>query len=97
MNMSPTRMPQTQGMLGTHGGNMVAPTNQTQFMAQTQFPANAMNVNMGQPNTQPAVSQVSARTYRPSEMSLGMTTSPLNLFCSLLVCVWSPSPAAAER
>lgn len=57
MNMSPTRMPQTQGMLGTHGG--------TQFVAQTQFPTNtnAMNVNMGQPNTQQAVSQVTACTH----------------------------------
>uniref|UniRef100_A0A8C2I4F5 histone acetyltransferase n=1 Tax=Cyprinus carpio TaxID=7962 RepID=A0A8C2I4F5_CYPCA len=60
MNMSPTRMHPTQSMLGAHGGNMVAQTaNQTQFMAQPQFPANtnAMNVNMGQPNTQAAVSQ----------------------------------------
>uniref|UniRef100_A0A672TDE0 histone acetyltransferase n=1 Tax=Sinocyclocheilus grahami TaxID=75366 RepID=A0A672TDE0_SINGR len=61
MNMSPTRMPPTQSMLGAHGGKMVAQTaNQTQFMAQPQFPTNtnAMNVNMGQPNTQAAVSQV---------------------------------------
>ncbi|KAA0712353.1 CREB-binding protein [Triplophysa tibetana] len=59
MNMSPTRMPPTQGMLGPHGGNMVASTKQTQFVAQTQFPTNtnAMNANMGQPNTQQAVSQ----------------------------------------
>ncbi|XP_052395176.1 CREB-binding protein isoform X6 [Carassius gibelio] len=60
MNMSPTRMPPTQSMLGAHGGNTVAQTaNQTQFTAQPQFPANtnAMNVNMGQPNTQAAVSQ----------------------------------------
>lgn len=66
MNMSPTRMPPTQSMLGAHGGNMVAQTpNQTQFMAQPQFPANtnAMNVNMGQPNAQAAVSQVRACTY----------------------------------
>uniref|UniRef100_A0A8C1FGE8 histone acetyltransferase n=1 Tax=Cyprinus carpio carpio TaxID=630221 RepID=A0A8C1FGE8_CYPCA len=60
MNMSPTRMAPTQSLLGAHGGNMVAQTaNQTQFMAQPQFPANtnAINVNMGQPNTQAAVSQ----------------------------------------
>ncbi|XP_051550734.1 histone lysine acetyltransferase CREBBP-like isoform X3 [Myxocyprinus asiaticus] len=60
MNMSPTRMPQTQGMLGSHGGNMVAQTaNQTQFIPQAQFPTNtnAMNVSMGQPNSQAAVSQ----------------------------------------
>uniref|UniRef100_A0A672QN56 histone acetyltransferase n=1 Tax=Sinocyclocheilus grahami TaxID=75366 RepID=A0A672QN56_SINGR len=60
VNMSPTRMSPTQSMLGAHGGNMVAQTaNQTQFMAQPQFPANtnAMNVNMGQPNAQAGVSQ----------------------------------------
>uniref|UniRef100_A0A671QFD0 histone acetyltransferase n=1 Tax=Sinocyclocheilus anshuiensis TaxID=1608454 RepID=A0A671QFD0_9TELE len=66
MNMSPTRMSPTQSMLGAHGGNMVAQTaNQTQFMAQPQFPANtnAMNVNMGQPNAQAGVSQVRTCTH----------------------------------
>uniref|UniRef100_A0A673JEE7 histone acetyltransferase n=1 Tax=Sinocyclocheilus rhinocerous TaxID=307959 RepID=A0A673JEE7_9TELE len=65
MNMSPTRMSPTQSMLGAHGGNMVAQTaNQTQFMAQPQFPANtnAMNVNMGQPNAQAGVSQQQPNT-----------------------------------
>lgn len=60
--MSPTRM--AQGMMGAHGGNMVAQApNQSQFMQQ--FPANnnAMNVNMGQPNTQAAVTQVRQRKH----------------------------------
>nr|XP_021329191.1 CREB-binding protein isoform X4 [Danio rerio] len=60
MNMSPTRIAPTQGMLGAHGGNMVTQTpNQTQFMTQPPFPAttNTMNVNMGQPNSQTPVSQ----------------------------------------
>ncbi|XP_016303710.1 CREB-binding protein-like isoform X3 [Sinocyclocheilus anshuiensis] len=71
MNMSPTRMSPTQSMLGAHGGNMVAQTaNQTQFMAQPQFPANtnAMNVNMGQPNAQAGVSQ-SGETRVPTPAS----------------------------
>lgn len=64
MGMSPSRMPQTQGMMGSHANNMVPqPANQGQFMSQGQFTAavgGAMNVNvgLGQPKTQPAVSQV---------------------------------------
>ncbi|XP_049329239.1 CREB-binding protein isoform X2 [Astyanax mexicanus] len=56
MGMSPTRM--TQGMMATHGGNMVAQApNQTQFMQQFPTNTNNINVNMGQPNTQAAVTQ----------------------------------------
>lgn len=64
MGMSPSRMPQTQGMMGSHANNMVPqPANQGQFMSQSQFTAaasGAMNVNvgLGQPVTQPAGSQV---------------------------------------
>lgn len=64
MGMSPSRMPQTQGMMGNHANNMVSqPANQGQFMSQGQFPATAggamnVNVGLGQPITQPAVSQV---------------------------------------
>lgn len=64
MGMSPSRMPQTQGMMGSHANNMVPqPANQGQFMSQSQFTAaagGAMNVNvgLGQPITQPAVSKV---------------------------------------
>ncbi|TMS15573.1 CREB-binding protein [Larimichthys crocea] len=63
MGMSPSRMPQTQGMMGSHANNMVAqPTNQGQFLPQGQFTAaagGAMNVNvgLGQPITQAAVTQ----------------------------------------
>lgn len=68
--MSPSRMPQAQGMIPGHS-NLVAQTaNQGQFMCQTQFPpgsgavapSNTMNVtvgpSMGQPPAQAAVSQV---------------------------------------
>lgn len=64
MGMSPSRMPQTQGMMGSHPNNMVAqPANQGQFLPQNQFTAasgGAMNVNvgLGQPITQAAVTQV---------------------------------------
>lgn len=71
MGMSPSRMPQAQGMMAGHGGgNMVGQTaNQGQFLPQTQFPpgapvaaTSAMNVTvgpgMGQPPAQAAVTQV---------------------------------------
>lgn len=64
MGMSPSRMPQTQGMMGNHANNMVTqPANQNQFLPQGQFSAaagGAMNVNvgLGQPITQPAGTQV---------------------------------------
>lgn len=64
MGMSPSRMPQSQGMMGGHANNMVAQTaNQGQFLPQGQFTVaagGAMNVNVGmsQPITQTAVTQV---------------------------------------
>lgn len=72
MGMSPSRMPQAQGMIAGHsGGNMVGQTaSQGPFLPQTQFPpgsaavaaTGAMNVNvgpgMGQPQAQAAVTQV---------------------------------------
>ncbi|XP_029914893.1 CREB binding protein b isoform X4 [Myripristis murdjan] len=63
MGMSPSRMPQAQGMMGSHANNMVAqPANQGQFLPQGQFPApagGAMNVNvgLGQTTAQAAVTQ----------------------------------------
>ncbi|KAJ8398757.1 hypothetical protein AAFF_G00419540 [Aldrovandia affinis] len=62
MGMSPSRMPQAQGIMGNHANNMVGQTaNQAQFVAQTQFPASSggMNVNvvLGQPAAQAAVTQ----------------------------------------
>ncbi|XP_047434584.1 CREB-binding protein isoform X4 [Mugil cephalus] len=73
MGMSPSRMPQAQGIMPGHsGGNMVGQTaNQGQFLSQTQFPpgsaavaaTGAMNVNvgpgMGQSPAQAAVTQLS--------------------------------------
>lgn len=71
MGMSPSRMPQAQGMMAGHfSGNMVGQTSsQGQFLAQTQFPTGAavtatgaMNVTvgpgMGQAPAQAAVTQV---------------------------------------
>lgn len=72
-------MPPTQGMLGAHAGNMAAQkANQTPFMAQPQFPANtnALNVNMGQPNAQAAVSQVHTCTHVPKVTSFCMAIFP---------------------
>ncbi|XP_029706547.1 CREB-binding protein isoform X5 [Takifugu rubripes] len=72
LGMSPSRMPQAQGMMAGHGaGNMVGQTNsQGQFLAQSQFPTGAavnaaatMNVTvgsgMGQSPAQAAVTQLS--------------------------------------
>uniref|UniRef100_A0A671WF85 histone acetyltransferase n=1 Tax=Sparus aurata TaxID=8175 RepID=A0A671WF85_SPAAU len=73
MGLSPSRMPQAQGMMAGHGGgNMVGQTaSQGQFLAQTQFPpgsaavaaTGAMNVTVGpgigQPPAQAAVTQLS--------------------------------------
>lgn len=68
MGLSPSRMPQAQGMLGSHGGgSMVGQTaNQnSQFHPpQTPFPPsasgamNANNLGLGQPPAQAAVTQV---------------------------------------
>ena len=69
MGLSPSRMPQAQGMMAAHGGgSMVGQTaGQGQFLAQNQFPpgsttTGALNVTvgsgMGQPQAQAAVTQV---------------------------------------
>lgn len=71
MGMSPSRMPQAQGMMAGHfSGNMVGqPSSQGPFLAQTQFPTGAavnatgaMSVTvgpgMGQAPAQAAVTQV---------------------------------------
>lgn len=65
MGMSPSRMPQTQGIMGSHANNMVSqPANQGQFLQQGQFPVSAggaMNVNIG---LGPAMSQASVTQVR---------------------------------
>lgn len=64
MGMSPSRIPQNQGMMGSHANNMVSqPPSQGQFLPQGQFPVGAggaMNVNMslGPTMSQGAVTQV---------------------------------------
>lgn len=66
MGMSPSRMPQTQGMMGGHSNNIVAQSaNQSQFLPQGQFPAaaaaaagGAMNVNVGLGQPIPQAAQV---------------------------------------
>lgn len=65
MGMSPSRMPQTQGIMGSHANNMVSQqANQGQFLQQGQFPVSAggaMNVNIG---LGPAMSQASVTQVR---------------------------------
>ncbi|KAM4598373.1 CREB binding protein b [Polymixia lowei] len=69
MGMSPSRMPQAQGMMGNHANNMVGqPANQGQFLPQGQFPAaagGAMNVGLGQPTAQAAVTQQQQNSNLP--------------------------------
>lgn len=78
MGMSPSRMPQAQGMMAGHsGGNMVGQTaNQGQFLPQTQFPpgpavaaTGAMNVTVGpgMGQAQAAVTQVRLRDQSESQ------------------------------
>uniref|UniRef100_A0A674EU68 histone acetyltransferase n=1 Tax=Salmo trutta TaxID=8032 RepID=A0A674EU68_SALTR len=72
MGMSPSRMPQVQGMMGQHANSMVGQTaNQSQFMPQSQFspntaPGGGMIMNnlgsLGQPQAQAAVTQVRRET-----------------------------------
>ncbi|KAI4822335.1 hypothetical protein KUCAC02_007888, partial [Chaenocephalus aceratus] len=91
MGMSPSRIPQTQGMMGSHANNMVAqPANQGQFLPQGQFTAATggamnVNVNLGQPITQSAVKQ-------PQNSNL-----PLNALGPprLQAALWPGSPALA--
>ena len=78
MGMSPSRMPQAQGMMAAHGGgSMVGQTaGQGPFLAQKQFPpgstTGALNVpggpGMGQPQAQAAVTQVKEPTQRHGGM-----------------------------
>lgn len=75
MGMSPSRMPQAQGMMAGHGGgNMVGQTaNQGQFLSQTQFPpgpavaaTGAMNVTVG-PGMGQAPAQAPVTQVRPAD------------------------------
>uniref|UniRef100_A0AAY4BYQ9 histone acetyltransferase n=1 Tax=Denticeps clupeoides TaxID=299321 RepID=A0AAY4BYQ9_9TELE len=52
MGMSPSRMPQTQGIMGGHPNTMVGQTpNQSQFLNQTQFPAPSGGMNVTMPTS----------------------------------------------
>lgn len=75
MGMSPSRMQQTQGMMGGHANNMVGQTpNQNQFMNQTSFSPSAtgMNVNQAQQSGQaaPQVSGLSVKEMRVASIFL---------------------------
>uniref|UniRef100_A0A8C9V2E3 histone acetyltransferase n=1 Tax=Scleropages formosus TaxID=113540 RepID=A0A8C9V2E3_SCLFO len=78
-------MPQPQGMMGNHANNMVAQTaSQTQFMPQNQFPPSSgamnMNVGMGQPVGQAAVTQQQGSNLPVNslgpQLSCGPTAQP---------------------
>ncbi|KAJ8363013.1 hypothetical protein SKAU_G00118440 [Synaphobranchus kaupii] len=81
MGMSPSRMPQAQGMMGPHANGMVGQTpSQAQFMSQPQFPASnsAMNVNvgLGQPGAQTSVTQ-------PQQQQQQNASLPVNALSSM--------------
>ncbi|XP_016890788.1 CREB-binding protein isoform X2 [Cynoglossus semilaevis] len=90
MGMSPSRMPQAQGMMAGHsGGNIVGQTaNQGQFLAQTPFPPGSNGVagtgtiiptvgpNMGQPQAQAAVTQQQQQNANPPTNALGSSLGP---------------------
>ncbi|XP_044047236.1 CREB-binding protein isoform X2 [Siniperca chuatsi] len=110
MGMSPSRMPQAQGMMAGHGGgNMVGQTaSQGQFLAQTQFPpgsaavaaTGAMNVTvgpgMGQPPAQAAVTQQQQQQSANLPLNaLGPSLGP-QLASSQTPLHSTPAPAASS-
>uniref|UniRef100_A0A3Q1BGG7 histone acetyltransferase n=1 Tax=Amphiprion ocellaris TaxID=80972 RepID=A0A3Q1BGG7_AMPOC len=109
MGMSPSRMPQAQGMMTGHsGGNMVGQTaSQGQFMSQTQFPpgsaavaaTGAMNVTvgpgMGQPPAQAAVTQQQQQNANLPMNALGPSLGP-QLASSQTPLHSTPPPAASS-
>ncbi|XP_029951140.1 CREB-binding protein isoform X4 [Salarias fasciatus] len=110
MGLSPSRMPQAQGMIAGHsGGNMVGQTaSQGQFLPQTQFPpgsaavaaTGAMNVTvgpgMGQPPAQAAVTQQQQQQSANLPMNaLGPSLGP-QLASSQTPLHSTPPPAASS-
>uniref|UniRef100_A0A3P9B5I0 histone acetyltransferase n=1 Tax=Maylandia zebra TaxID=106582 RepID=A0A3P9B5I0_9CICH len=109
MGMSPSRMPQAQGMMTGHsGGNMVGQTaNQGQFLPQNQFPpgsapaaaTGAMNVTvvpgMGQPQAQAAVTQQQQQSANIPMNALGPSLGP-QLASSQTPLHSTPPPAASS-
>uniref|UniRef100_A0A8C4IIE3 histone acetyltransferase n=1 Tax=Dicentrarchus labrax TaxID=13489 RepID=A0A8C4IIE3_DICLA len=109
MGMSPSRMPQAQGMMAGHGGsNIVGQTaSQGQFLAQTQFPpgsaavaaTGAMNVTVGpgvgQPPAQAAVTQQQQQSANLPMNALGPSLGP-PLASSQTPLHSTPPPAASS-
>uniref|UniRef100_A0A674ES06 histone acetyltransferase n=1 Tax=Salmo trutta TaxID=8032 RepID=A0A674ES06_SALTR len=99
MGMSPSRMPQVQGMMGQHANSMVGQTaNQSQFMPQSQFspntaPGGGMIMNnlgsLGQPQAQAAVTQVRRETL--TQMGLVICCIDNLCCCVLQICLSAPS------
>ncbi|KAG5854169.1 hypothetical protein ANANG_G00034770 [Anguilla anguilla] len=96
MGMSPSRMPQAQGMMGAHANSMVGQTpSQAPFMSQPQFPAStsAMNVSVGlsQPGAQSSVTQ-------QQQQNASLPINALSSMGSQLPCApprATPPPAAS--
>uniref|UniRef100_A0A674ESK7 histone acetyltransferase n=1 Tax=Salmo trutta TaxID=8032 RepID=A0A674ESK7_SALTR len=88
MGMSPSRMPQVQGMMGQHANSMVGQTaNQSQFMPQSQFspntaPGGGMIMNnlgsLGQPQAQAAVTQVRRETLTQMGLVISLTVTSVS-------------------
>uniref|UniRef100_A0A8C2WE27 histone acetyltransferase n=1 Tax=Cyclopterus lumpus TaxID=8103 RepID=A0A8C2WE27_CYCLU len=109
MGLSPSRMPQAQGMIaGLGGGNMVGQTaSQGPFLAQTQFPPGSakvaatgvMNVTVGpgigQPPSQAAVTQQQQQNANPPMNALGPLLGP-QLASSQTPLHITPPPASAS-
>lgn len=105
MGMSPSRMPQAQGMMAGHGGgNMVGQTaNQGQFLPQTQFPpgpavaaTGAMNVTVG-PGMGQAPAQAPVTQVRPwDEAELQKFNLNFVYVCVVWVGGWAEQPEPVQ-
>ncbi|XP_047189650.1 CREB-binding protein isoform X4 [Scophthalmus maximus] len=107
MGLSPSRMPQAQGMMaGNGGGNIVGQTaSQGQFLAQTQFPpgsaavtaTGAMNVTVGpgMGQAQAAVTQQQQQNANLPMNALGPSLGP-QLASSQTPLHSTPPPAASS-
>uniref|UniRef100_UPI00398F5417 CREB binding protein b n=1 Tax=Pristiophorus japonicus TaxID=55135 RepID=UPI00398F5417 len=106
MGMSPSRLPQPQGMLGVHANNIGQPSPQNQFLNQNQFPAasggiNVNNVGISQPANQPGMNQTQASgTSLPLNNSVNMIGLPsAQMHCppvSQPTLRQTPSPASVS-
>ncbi|XP_034544280.1 CREB-binding protein isoform X3 [Notolabrus celidotus] len=112
MGMSPSRMPQAQGIMAGHGGaNMVGQTaSQGQFLAQTQFPPGSaavaatgtMNVTvgsgLGQPQAQAAVTQQQQQQQQSANLPMNALGPSLGpqLASSQTPLHSTPPPAASS-